>query len=302
MANAAASMHAENLYRQRKTRENIIAALLFCAAAVAMVAVLLITIYIWRQGWPILAKAGPLKFFFGRTWQPTYGIFGILSQVVGSLYVTIGALCIAVPFGVLGALFLAEFAPRKIADYMRPAISLLAAIPSVVYGFVGLRLLVPWLQGPTGGVGLSLLAGAIVLSIMILPTIISISEDAIRAVPPDYLEASLGLGATQWQTSWRVLLPAARSGILASIILGTGRAIGETMAVMMVTGSRFTVPTSMLQPGATLTGTIGMEFGYAGPDHQHALFAMGVVLFIFIVFMNGIVRIVARGARKGAAK
>lgn len=287
--------------RRRRTRERFIVALLFVAAAMAMATVILITFYIWREGWPILARVGPLRFLLGRSWQPTAGVFGVLPQLAGSVYVTAGALVLGVPLGVGGALFLAEFAPRRMAEYLRPSLSLLAAIPSVVYGFVALRLLVPLLQGPTGGLGLSLLGGSIVLAVMILPTIISISEDAIRAVPHDYREASLGLGATLWQTGWRVLLPAARSGILASIILGAGRAIGETMAVMMVTGNMFMVPASILQPGATLTGTIALEFGYAGPEHQRALFAVGIVLFLFIMLTNMVAHLVARPSRKGTA-
>ena len=226
----------------------------------------------------------------------------MLSQLIGSVYVTAGALMLGVPLGVGSALFLAEFAPRRMAEYLRPSLSLLAAIPSVVYGFVALRLLVPLLQGPTGGLGLSLLAGSIVLAVMILPTIISVSEDAIRAVPHDYKEASFGLGATRWQTSWRVLLPAARSGILASTILGAGRAIGETLAVMMVSGNMFQVPSSIIQPGATLTGTIALEFGYAGPEHQRALFAVGIVLFCFIILTNTVAQLIAGPGQKGVAR
>jgi phosphate transport system permease protein len=287
---------------RRKPVELLIVLMLFLAASVAMATVIAITIYIWRQGWPVLAKVGPLHFLFGRDWQPASGIYGVLPQLAGSIYVTFGALALGVPFGVFGALFLAEFAPKRVADILHPVISLLAAVPSVVYGFVALRLLVPLLQAPTGGLGLSLLAGAIVLAIMILPTIISISEDAIRAVPLDYKEASLGLGATHWQTSWRVLLPAARSGIIASVILGAGRAIGETMAVMMVIGNMFMVPKSILQPGATLTGTIALEFSYAGPEHLQALFAVGIVLFVFIMLTNAMAQIIARMGGKKAGR
>ncbi|MGE5551186.1 MAG: phosphate ABC transporter permease subunit PstC [Bacteroidota bacterium] len=301
MADATSAVNVHRDYERRKTKESFIFVLLFIAAATAMIIVLLISAYIWREGWPILAKVGPLRFILGRSWQPTAGVFGALAQLAGSVYVTLGALAIGVPLGVGGALFLAEYAPWKMAVYLHPAVSMLAAIPSVVYGFVALRLLVPLLQGPTGGLGLSLLAGAIVLAVMILPTIISVSEDAIRAVPGDFREASLGLGATHWQTSWRVLLPAARSGVLASVILGAGRAIGETMAVMMVTGNMFQVPASILEPGATLTGTIAMEFGYAGPEHQRALFAVGIVLFIFIMIVNMLAQIVARRARRGVS-
>lgn len=300
---APAAVHAVTERGSRnKLWEGSIVVVLFAAAAVAMAAVVLITIYIWHEGWPILAKVGPLRFLLGRDWRPTEGIYGVLPQLIGSIYVTVGALLLGVPLGVGGALFLAEFAPRRLAEFLRPAVSLLAAIPSVVYGFVAMNLLLPLLQGPTGGFGLSLLAGAVVLAVMILPTIVGVSEDAIRAVPGDYKEASLGLGATHWQTCWRVLLPAARSGILASVILGAGRAIGETMAVMMVTGNMFQVPASILQPGATLTGTIALEFGYAAPEHQKALFAVGIVLFVFIMITNALAQIVAGWSRKGAAR
>ncbi|MGE5529557.1 MAG: phosphate ABC transporter permease subunit PstC [Patescibacteria group bacterium] len=285
---------------QRRAIESVIVYTLFGAAAVAMASVVLITIYIWREGWPILAKTGPLRFILGTQWNPGAGVYGILPQLAGSVYVTAGALALGVPLGVGGALFLAEFAPAKLSDLIRPAVSLLAAIPSVVYGFVALNLLLPILQGPTGGFGMSMLAGAIVLAVMILPTIVGISENAIRAVPGDYREASLGLGASHWQTCWRVVLPAARSGILASVILGAGRAIGETMAVMMVTGNVYMIPGSFLRPGATLTGTIALEFAYAGPEHQRALFAVGIVLLVFIMAVNSLARLAAGWARKGA--
>ncbi|MCL6614423.1 MAG: phosphate ABC transporter permease subunit PstC [Firmicutes bacterium] len=282
--------------------EWLFAALLGLAAAVAMAALILITFFVWREGWPILARVGPLAFVFGRRWEPTSGVFGVFPQLVGSIYVTIGALVLAIPFGVGGAVFLAEFAPAWMRSILRPAVSLLAAIPSVVYGFVAMNLLLPLLQGPTGGLGMSLLAGAIVLAVMILPTLIGIAEDAIRAVPPDFRQASMGLGASHWQTIWRVVLPAARPGLLAAVILGAGRAIGETMAVMMVTGNVFIVPRSILQPGATLTGTIALEFAYAGPEHQRALFAVGIVLLLFIVVMNTAAQVAAGLARRRIAR
>ncbi|MGQ9779797.1 MAG: phosphate ABC transporter permease subunit PstC [Bacillota bacterium] len=279
--------------------ERLFAALLGLAALVALVALVLIAFFVCREGWPVLRRVGFFAFLLGRRWDPAAGVFGVLPQLVGSLYVTLGALALAIPFGVGGAVFLAEFAPGWMASFLRPAVSLLAAIPSVVYGFMAMNLLLPLLQGPTGGLGVSLLAGAIVLAVMILPTLIGISEDAIRAVPADFRQASLGLGASRWQTVWRVVLPAARPGILAAVILGAGRAIGETMAVMMVTGNVFIVPRSILAPGATLTGTIALEFAYAGPEHQRALFAVGIVLFVFIMLMNAAAQIIARLAGKG---
>ena len=231
-----------------------------------MAAVILITVYIWREGWPVLAKVGPLKFLLGQSWQPTAGVFGALPQMIGSIYVTVGALIArraawggrrAVPGGIRARQDGGDSAPGHLPPGRR---SLRWSTASSACGSS-----CPCCRDPRVALGLSLLAGAIVLAVMILPTIISISEDAIRAVPRDYKEASLGLGATHWQTSWRVLLPAARSGILAAVILGAGRAIGETMAVMMVTGNMFQVPPSILQPGATLTGTIALESVYAAP-------------------------------------
>lgn len=299
---AAKSANLAMHSRRRRRIERPLVSLLFLAAAMATVVVMLITVYIWREGWPTLAGIGFAEFILGQSWQPTHGVFGALPPLVGSLYTTLGALILGVPLGVGGALFLAEFAPPRMAELLRPVIALLAAIPSVVYGFVGLTLLVPLLQPYTAGRGVSLLAGAIVLAVMILPTIIGLSEDAIRAVPREYKEASLSLGATRWQTSWRVLLPAARSGLLAAVTLGAGRAIGETMAVMMVTGNRFLVPRSILQPGATLTGTIAMESVYASPEHMKALFSLAVILFLFIMGLNILAQFAAGRIHGGAAR
>ncbi|NLG84966.1 MAG: phosphate ABC transporter permease subunit PstC [Firmicutes bacterium] len=279
--------------------ERLFAAVLGLAATTAVTALVLIAFFVCREGWPGLERVGLLAFLFGRRWDPASGVFGVLPQLIGSFYVTLGALALAIPFGVGGAVFLAEFAPAWMAAILRPAVALLAAIPSVVYGFVAMNLLLPLLQGPTGGLGVSLLAGAVVLAVMILPTLIGVCEDAIRAVPAEFRQASLGLGAGHWQTVWRVVLPAARPGILAAVILGAGRAIGETMAVMMVTGNVYVIPRSILRPGATLTGTIALEFAYAGPEHQRALFAVGIVLFVFIMLMNAAAQIIARLAGKG---
>jgi len=181
---------------------------------------------------------------------------------------------------------MAEIAPKQVTKIVRPAVNLLAGIPSVVYGFFGLVILVPALRDIFGGIGFSLLAGGIILAIMIMPTIISISEDALRRVPADYKEASLALGATQWQTIYKVLVPAAKSGIVAAIILGMGRAIGETMAVIMITGNTPLIPKSILSPGPTLTGTIGTEWSYASGEHAQALFTVGIFLFIMIIIIN----------------
>jgi phosphate transport system permease protein len=207
-------------------------------------------------------------------------------MIVGSVSVTAGALIVGVPLGLACAVFLVEFAPQRMAAAMRPAIQLLAGIPSVIYGFWGLIVVVPAIRGVLGGPGLSILAGSLILGVMILPTVISISEDALRALPPSYKEGSLALGATHWQTIWRLELPAARSGLLAAAILGLGRAVGETMAVIMVLGNAVKVPESILSPARTLTTNIGIEMGYASGAHREALFATGVVLFVVIMAVN----------------
>lgn len=257
------------------------------AIALTSTAVLaLIALFIIAEGLPIIGKVGLLEFLFGMRWAPTAGSFGIFPMIVGSFAVTIGALVVGVPLGLAVAVFLSEFAPPAAAAAMRPAIQLLAGIPSVVYGFWGLIVIVPAIRDNLGGPGLSILAGSLILGIMILPTIISISEDALRALPPTYAEGSLALGATHWQTIWRLLLPAGRSGLLTAVILGLGRAVGETMAVIMVLGNAVKVPDGILAPARTLTTNIGIEMGYASGEHRQALFATGVVLFVIIMAVN----------------
>ncbi|HBE78692.1 MAG TPA: phosphate ABC transporter permease subunit PstC, partial [Firmicutes bacterium] len=242
--------------------------------------------FVLREGWPVLTKYGMTTLASGREWQPTSHVYGLLPLIIGSAYVTFTALILGVPLGVGCAILMAEIAPEWITRLVRPAINLLAGIPSVVYGFFGLVILVPLLRELVGGIGFSLFAGGVILAIMILPTIISISEDALRVVPRDYKEASLALGATHWQTIYKVLVPAAKSGIMAAIILGMGRAFGETMAVIMITGNTPLVPKSIFEPGPTLTGTIGQEWSYASGEHAQALFAVGIFLFIFIIIIN----------------
>ncbi|HCF90566.1 MAG TPA: phosphate ABC transporter permease subunit PstC, partial [Firmicutes bacterium] len=253
--------------------------------------------FVVGEGWPVMVKHGPLNLILGTDWTPSRLSFGMLPQLTGTLLVTLGALLIAVPLGVGCAIFLAELSSEKVANLLRPCISLLAAVPSVVYGFLGVIALVPLLRSTFGGSGYSLLAGSIVLAIMILPSIINISEDTLRALPIDYREASLALGSTRWQTIWRVLLPAARPGIVVSIILAMGRAIGETMAVMMVTGNRAKVTGALLDPGATMAGTIGLEWSYAADEHSSALFALGTFLFIVIMLLNGVAQLVTSRGR-----
>lgn len=268
------------------TRETIIERILVACAAISILAIVLITVFIFVRGLPLLSKTGLLSFLFNTDWHPGKGIFGIFTMFVGSLAVTLAALIWAVPLGVSTAVFMAEIAPLKIAAILGRLVELLAGIPSVVYGFFGLIVIIPFIREHLGGNGLSVLAGALVLGVMILPTIVNISRDALLAVPRDYKEGSLALGATHYQTIHRVIVPAARSGIITSIILGMGRAIGETMAVVMVTGNATIVPDSILAPVRTMTSTIVLEMGYASGDHQEALFAIGMVLFVFIVILN----------------
>ena len=266
-------------------KDKIAEKLLLFIACSAILALLLITFFIFEQGVPLVFRVG-LKNFFSVHWAPTKGEFGILSMIIGSLMVTAGALIVGIPFGLACAIFLAEFSSRPIQKTLKPIIELLAGIPSVVYGFIGIIILVPFIREHLGGPGFSVLAASIILGIMILPTIVSISYDALSAVSPTYREGSLALGATKWQTIRMVLMPAARSGIVAGIILGMGRAIGETMAVIMIAGNALKVPHSILDSVRTLTSTIALELGYASGDHRAALFACGSFLFLIIVILN----------------
>lgn len=280
-----------------KSREKIIEKVLMISAAVSVAAVALITIFIFSSGLPVLREYGLMNFIFGTEWSPTSGTYGILPLIAGTLGVTIGALIIGIPTGIGCAVFMAEMVGSKAAKVFKSAIELLAGIPSVVYGFFGLAIIVPAIRElllpPLQKInpeittsGFSVLAGAIILAVMILPTIVSLSENAIRAVPKEYREASLALGADKRETITKVLLPAAKSGIFSSIILAMGRAIGETMAVLLITGNVAKIPGGLLDPAATLTGTIAMEMSYAAPEHQSALFAIGIILFVIIVILN----------------
>lgn len=269
---------------ERNERLVRIALLVVAFSAVSVLAI--ITIFLFEQGTPVMFRHGFRSFLLGLDWFPGEQSFGLLPMILGSLFVTGGALLIGVPFGLACAVFLTEFAPQRLARLIKPVIELLAGIPSVVYGFMGVVILVPFIRETFGGPGLSVLAAAVILGIMILPTIISISVDALRAVPPSYREGSIALGATQWQTVRMVLLPAARSGIIAGIILGMGRAVGETMAVIMVAGNAAQIPTSLLAPVRTLTSSIALEMSYAAGEHREALFATGVILFVIIMILN----------------
>jgi phosphate ABC transporter permease protein PstC len=258
--------------------------LLFIAFS-AILSLLLITFFIFQQGVPFVARIG-FGNFFSTVWSPTRGHFGILSMIIGSLMVTAGALAVGIPFGLACAIFLAEFSSKTIQNTLKPIIELLAGIPSVVFGFIGIVILIPFIRETFGGPGFSVLAASIILGIMILPTIVSISYDALLAVPATYREGSLALGATKWQTVRMVLIPAARSGIVAGVILGMGRAVGETMAVIMIAGNALKIPHSILDSVRTLTATIALELGYAAGDHRAALFACGAFLFVIIIVLN----------------
>jgi phosphate transport system permease protein len=244
-----------------------------------------IIVFIFKEGLPAFVQVGFFNFIFGSDWSPTNGQYGILTMIVGSLVVTIGSMILAIPLGIACAILLAEIAPAPVRRLLRPAVELLVGIPSVVYGLVGMLVIVPWIRS-IGGMGYSVTAACLVLMSMVLPTIISISDDSIRAVPRNYKEGSLSMGATQWQTIWHVLIPSARSGIGAGIMLGIGRAIGETMAMIMVIGNSPIFPLSPLDPTRTLTGNIAVEINYASGLHANALFATAVILLAFIIIIN----------------
>ncbi|AOH43618.1 phosphate ABC transporter permease subunit PstC [Anaerolineaceae bacterium oral taxon 439] len=258
---------------------------LICALA-SILAVLLICVFLFANGIPAIAEIGPLEFLSGRTWKPSNDIYGIFPMILGSIYVTAGAIAGGVPIGILTALFLAQFCPKPLYRGLKPAVELLAGIPSVVYGFFGMAVLIPRIRATFGGHGNSLLAASILLGIMILPTIINVSEAAIRAVPKSYYEGGLALGSSHERTCVFVLLPAAKSGVMASVVLGIGRAVGETMAVIMVAGNQARVPKGLLKGLRTLTANIVIEMGYAAGLHREALIATGVVLFVFILIIN----------------
>ena len=258
---------------------------LFCAC-VSILAVLLICVFLFANGIPAMKEIGLFDFLMGRQWKPNNNIYGILQMILGSIYVTAGAIVIGVPIGILVAVFMTRFCPKWLYKILKPAVDLLAGIPSVVYGFFGLMVIVPLIRDLFGGSGTSMLAASIVLGIMILPTIISVSESAIRAVPESYYEGSLALGASHERSVFRVVLPAAASGVMAGVILGVGRAIGETMAVIMVAGNQAALPRGLFSGVRTMTANIVLEMGYAADLHREALIATAVVLFVFILIIN----------------
>lgn len=275
-------------------KDKIIEFVFFVIALSTLTVLAVITLFIFIEGLPLISKVGLFDFIFGMKWAPSQELYGIFPMIVGTVSVTLGAALIGVPVALSCSIFLTEFAPPTVRNIMRPAIQLLAGIPSVVYGFWGLTFIVPLIRVFLGGPGLSILAGSLILAIMILPTIISISEVSLLSLPGLYKQGSLALGATHWQTIYGVLIPSAKTGIMAAIILGIGRAIGETMAVIMVLGNAVALPRSILDPARTLTTNIGIEMGYASGEHQQALFATGIVLFVMIMIINTVAQYIVR--------
>ena len=261
--------------------------LIFMTAACASVlAVFLICIFLFASGVPAIGKIGPVEFLFGKIWKPSNGKFGILPMIVASIYVTGGAILMGVPIALFTSVFMARYCPKKIYSPLKSGIELMAGVQSNVYGFFGLIVIVPFIRETFGGRGTSMLAASVLLGIMILPTIIGVTESAIRSVPESYYEGSLALGATKERSIFRVMLPAAKSGILAGVVLGIGRAIGETLAVVMVAGGQPRMPKGILKGVRTMTANIVTEMGYASGLHREALIATAVVLFVFILIIN----------------
>lgn len=271
---------------RQKLKEGTMRAVFFFTACLSVAAVLLICLFLFANGIPTMAEIGLKDFLFGSTWVPTQGRFGIFPMIIASLFVTVGAIIVGVPLGVLCALFMARYCPKRIYRPLKAAVELLAGIPSIIYGFFGLTVLVPLMQILLGGSGKGMFTASLMLGIMILPTVINISESALRAVPSTYYEGSLALGAGHERSVFSVELPAAKSGILAGVILGIGRAIGETMAVVMVAGNQALLPEKVTDGIRTLTANIVLEMGYAADLHRQALIACGVVLFVFILIIN----------------
>lgn len=271
----------------KKYKEQVMHAVFFIAACASVLAVALICLFLFVNGIPAMREIGVFKFLLGTMWKPGNNIYGILPMIMGSIYVTAGAILIGVPIGILTSVFMASYCPKKVYRFFKSAIDLLAGIPSVVYGFFGLMMLVPLIRDLFHkGNGSSILSASILLGIMILPTIIGVTESAIRAVPSNYYEGSLALGATKERSLFFVVLPAAKSGLIAGVVLGIGRAIGETMAVVMVAGNQARMPAGILRGVRTMTSNIVLEMGYAADLHREALIATGVVLFVFILIIN----------------
>lgn len=269
-----------------KIIDKLMKVVFFIAACASIVAVALICGFMFANGVPAIGKIGFVKFIFGKVWKPGSELFGIFPMIVGSLYVTAGAIIIGVPIGILTAIFMSKFCPKGLYKFLKPVIDLLAGIPSVVYGFFGLVVIVPFVRENIGGKGYSILSASVLLGIMILQTVIGVCESAINAVPESYYEGALALGATHERSVFKAVVPAAKSGIFAGVVLGIGRAIGEAMAVIMVCGNQARMPKGLLKGVRTLTTNIVMDMGYAADLHREALIATGVVLFVFILLIN----------------
>ena len=269
-----------------KLREKSMGCVFLITALASIFAVIVICLFLFANGFPTIFEIGPLDFLLGTNWRPTQDIYGIFPMILGSIYVTAGSLILGIPIGLLCAVYLARFCPPKIYKYLKPAVDLLAGIPSIVYGFFGLVVIVPMMRDLFGGNGKSVLTASILLGIIILPTLISVGESSIRAVPESYYEGALALGATPEEAMFKVMLPAAKSGVTAGIILAIDRSIGEAMAVSMVAGNQPVIPESLLSGVRTLTSNIVLEMGYATDMHRAALLATGVVLFVFILLIN----------------
>jgi phosphate ABC transporter permease protein PstC len=284
----------------RTSYDKVAPRLLLAVACTTVLCLLVIAAFIFKEGFPFILKVGLRDFLLSSDWRPDSGRYGIFPMIVSSLAVTLGALLVGAPLAMAGAIFLSEFGPPGMMRVVKPAIELLAGIPSVVFGFIGVMVLAPFIRQVAGGPGLSVLAASIVLGVMILPTVMSISIDALGAVPQSYREGALALGATRWQAVRLVVLKAARSGLLAGTILGMGRAIGETMAVIMVAGNAVRMPTTVLDSARTLTANIALEMGYATGMHRQALFATGIVLFVVIMILNAFATAALR--RRGSGR
>ena len=276
----------------KNLRENIMHGVFFVCALASILAVALICVFLFANGLPAMKEIGFLNFLSGTTWRPGNDIYGILPMIVGSIYITAGAIVIGVPIGLLTAIFMAFYCPKRIYGILKPCTELLAGVPSIVYGFFGMVVIAPVVLdvakacGANISSGATILSASILLGIMILPTIIGVSEAALRAVPNSYYEGAVAMGATHERAVFSVMLPAAKSGVLAGIVLGIGRAIGETMAVIMVAGNQPRLTASLLEGIRTMTANIVIEMGYATGLHREALIATGVVLFVFILLIN----------------
>ena len=269
-----------------RRKEKIAEWLFFAGALFSVLAVLLICLFLFINAVPTIAEIGPLKFLLGTKWKPSQDIYGILPMILASIYVTGLSILFGVPLGLLTAVFMAFFCPKKLYKVMKPCVELLAGIPSIVYGFFGLMVIVPFMQTVFGGSGKSMLTASVLLALMILPTIITVSENSLRSVDPALMSGALSLGDTKETAVFRVIIPAASSGILSGVILGIGRSIGETMAVIMIAGNQATMPSSILKGVRTMTANIVLEMGYATDLHREALIATGAVLFVFILIIN----------------